>query len=598
MDWIGIALAAFAAILTLVALTAVVVRERRVRQRFQILADLASVSDAGGSLEETFDAICAVLVPDFADFCMIDLIADGRVERAAVRLAKGAWLGVEEGMAARRPSVPDHMIAGSGAASLTPRFYQKMTDDDLRDLADGPRDLELLRRLGPRSAVTVALNARGRVTGALTLGVGWSGRRYRRQHARFAWILSGRVALALDNCGLFADLERAERARAEIAETLQRGLLPSPLPHISGWSVAATYRPAGAHNEVGGDFYDAFKVPGGWMLAIGDVTGRGAHAASIAALVRFTLRAAAVLTGDPVVALDAVNRALLARGDAALCSVAAVVLGDDPLQPLRLAVAGHPPPLLVDGEEVSEVAPTAPVLGAFRDASWATTHSEVQPGQQLVIVTDGIAEAQGPEGRFGEDRLRAELSGSTSPPLAAQRLEGALHSFTGGPLDDDIAILAIERISSELPSPAADMALDDLQMALVERLYDSFNRRDQAGIVAICDEEMEFFPFATAEAIGRNAPYVGPTGLQQYMADVAQVWEELLITPSELERRGERLLVRGRVYARSRELGIRDVPGAWIWEVREGRFVRGEVLADPEQAVVRFAAAEPQSSLG
>ncbi|HKB52032.1 MAG TPA: SpoIIE family protein phosphatase [Solirubrobacterales bacterium] len=599
MGWIGTAEIAFAVFVGLAALLAVlVVRERKARRHFQILAAMAAVSDAGGSLEETFDAICAVLVPDFADFCMIDLIADdGQVERAAVRLAPGAWLGVEEGMAGRRPSVPGHMVAGSGAASLEPRFYEKMTDDDLRELADGTRDLELLRRLGPRSAVTVALNARGRVTGALTLGVGWSGRRYRREHARFAWILSGRVALALDNCGLFADLERAERARAEIAETLQRGLLPSPLPHIPGWSVAATYRPAGAHNEVGGDFYDAFKVPGGWMLVIGDVTGRGAHAASIAALARYTLRTAAVLTGDPVAALDTVNRALLARGDAALCSVAAVVLGDDPLQPVRLAVAGHPPPLLVEGEEVSEVAPSDPVLGAFPDAEWAISRSEVQPGRQLVIVTDGIAEAQGPEGRFGEDRLREELSSASNPALATQRLEGALHSFTGGSLDDDVAILAIERISSEPLPPSADMALDDRQMGLVESLYDSFNRRDEAGIAAICDEEMEFFPLATAEAIGREAPYVGPAGLQEYMADVAQVWEELLITPSGLERRGECLLVRGRVYARSRELGIRDVPVAWIWEVRSDRFVRGEAFPDPEQAVARFAAGEPQSSL-
>jgi serine phosphatase RsbU (regulator of sigma subunit) len=599
MGWVGTAEIAVAGFALLAAFAAVlVVRERRARRRFRILADIASVSDAGGSLEETFDAICDVLVPDFADFCLIDLIGDdGHVERAAVRLARGAWLGVEEGLAARRPSLPGHMVTGGGSASLTPRFYQKMSDDDLRELADGSRDLELLRRLGPRSAVTVALNARGKVTGALTLGVGWSGRRYRREHARFAWILSGRVALALDNCGLFADLERTERARAEIAETLQHGLLPPPLPHIPGWSVAATYRPAGAHNEVGGDFYDAFKVPGGWMLVVGDVTGRGARAASIAALARYTMRTAALLTGDPVTALDTVNRALLARGEVALCSVAAVVLPDDPLEPVQLAVAGHPPPLLVDGELVSEAAPSDPVLGAFAGAEWAISRSQVEPGRQLVIVTDGIAEAQGPEERFGEGRLREQLSGATNPALATQRLEGALSSFAGGALDDDIAILAIERGSSEPPSPAADLALDGRMMALVERLYESFNRRDVTGIVGICDEAMGFFPFGTAEAIGRDAPYVGPAGLQEYMADVAKVWEELLITPSELERRGESLLVRGRVYARSRELGIRDVPVAWIWGVREGRFVRGEVFSDPEQAAARFAAAEPQSSL-
>jgi serine phosphatase RsbU (regulator of sigma subunit)/ketosteroid isomerase-like protein len=593
MGWIG-ASEVVAALAILVGATVVVLllRERRVRRRFRILAEIAAVSDAGGSLEETYDAICGILVPQLADFCLIDLISDGKVERAAVRLAPGAWLGVEEGIAGRRPSVPGHMVAGSGVASLAPRFFEKMTYDDLRELADGPRDLELLRRLEPRSAVTVALNARGRVTGALTVGVAWSGRRYRRADAHFVWVLSGRVALALDNCGLFADLERAERARTEIAETLQRGLLPSPLPHIPGWSVAATYRPAGAQNELGGDFYDAFKVPGGWMLAIGDVTGRGARAAAIAAEARHTLRTAAALTGDPVVALATLNRALLARGDSALCSVALVALGEDPLRPARVAVAGHPPPLLLEGEEVSEVASADAVLGAFSDASWGTAECEIRAGQQLVTVTDGIAEARGAEGRFGEARLRERLIGASSPALVAQRLEGALHTFTGGAFDDDVTILAVSRTSSAVPDGAGPAAaMEGPEMALVERLYGSFNRRDEAGIVAACDERMEFSPTPTAGAVGREAPYVGAAGLHAYLEDVAQIWEELLITPSELERRGTTLLVRGRVYARSRELGLRDMPVAWIWELDGDRFVRGEVFPDPALAESRHAAA-------
>jgi ketosteroid isomerase-like protein len=138
--------------------------------------------------------------------------------------------------------------------------------------------------------------------------------------------------------------------------------------------------------------------------------------------------------------------------------------------------------------------------------------------------------------------------------------------------------------------------MSDLQLALVEQLYGCFNRRDEDGIVDLCDEQMEFFPVVTAEAVGRDAPYSGRSGLRDYLADIAEIWEELQITPSQVDRRGDRLLVRGRVYARSRDLGIRDVPVAWIWEVREDRFVRGEVFPDPEQAVARFAAAESQSS--
>jgi ketosteroid isomerase-like protein len=81
---------------------------------------------------------------------------------------------------------------------------------------------------------------------------------------------------------------------------------------------------------------------------------------------------------------------------------------------------------------------------------------------------------------------------------------------------------------------------------------------------------------------------VGPEGLSEYLADTAQVWEELHVTPGEMEVAGEHLLVRGRVYARSRELGIRDMPAAWIWQVRDGSFVRGEVFPDPSSAAERF----------
>jgi serine phosphatase RsbU (regulator of sigma subunit) len=92
------------------------------------------------------------------------------------------------------------------------------------------------------------------------------------------------------------------------------------------------------------------------------------------------------------------------------------------------------------------------VLGAFDDAEWEIARSEVDPGQQLVVVTDGITEAQGPAGRFGEERLREQLRGASNPALAVQRLERSLHDFTEGRLDDDVAIIAIARASEASPA--------------------------------------------------------------------------------------------------------------------------------------------------
>ena len=396
-----------------------------------------------GSLEETLEAICNVIVPELADFCMIDVIEDERVRRVAVQAGRPRRRG-EAAQQARGPRC--RRRCQRGAASAGAALLRTVSREDLRELAADEEDLEFLRGLGVRSAITVALKARGRVTGTLTVGVGPSGRRYRRADAHFAWILSGRVALALDNCGLFADLERAERARAEIAETLQRGLLPPPLPHIPGWSVAAMYRPAGAENEVGGDFYDVFRIADGWMLVIGDVTGRGARAAAVTALARYTLRTAAALTGDPVMALRDAQPRAASPAATSLCSVVALAIGEDPAEPVRLAVAGHPPPLLVDGEEVPRSPPPTPCSVPSPTAA-GRSPTALEPGQQLVVVTDGVTEARGRPSASAR-RGCGRAGGRHRSRQVVQRVEGALQEFTGGVLDDDIAMLVSPRADS------------------------------------------------------------------------------------------------------------------------------------------------------
>lgn len=582
---ISAAAVALVAVLVATVITALsVVQVRRVNRRFQVLDEIARVADDDASLDETLAALGAIIVPELGDFCTIDVIESGRVRRAATRADGPDAAEVEAKLAARTPALQAEMADAATHERQAPIFFEYVGETDLREVAVDEEDFEFLRSMRIRSGVTVELRARGRPTGLLTYGVSHSGRHLRSADVNLASVLAGRVALALDNAGLFSDLERSERERTEIAETLQRGLLPPPLPHTPGWSLAATYRPAGAENEIGGDFYDAFRITGGWMVVIGDVTGRGAHAAAVTAHARYTLRTAAALTGDPVVALRTLNRELLARRGTALCSVAAMAVSDDASLPVRLAIAGHLPPLLVDGGSVSEAAEPAPVLGAFAEESWKVEETTLEPGQQLVVVTDGVTEALGGEERFGEERLRAELAGITSPARAAQRIELALHEFTGGTLDDDAAIVALAPASADAgPAP-------EVEQELVERLFAAFNRRDLDEITELCDAGMGFFPAGTAQEIGREAPYVGPDGLQEYLADVERVWDELLINPKTAERHDDSLLVRGRVYARSRPLGIRDVPVAWIWELRDGVFTRGEVFPDPEEAIRRLAA--------
>jgi serine phosphatase RsbU (regulator of sigma subunit)/ketosteroid isomerase-like protein len=576
---------ALALVVVAVVATVSTAKVRQVNRRFRMLDEISRVADEGSTLDETLEAIAEIIVPVMGDICAIDVIEGERVRRAALKVDGPDSEAIAARLLARGPRMQAQVASDAARERQEPFHFEMRGDEDYRKYAEDEEDFEFLRGLGVYSGVTIELRARGRPTGVLTISVGPSGRRFDESDVHFVSILAGRVALALDNAGLFSDLARSEQERAEIAETLQRGLLPPPLPHIPGWSLAAMYRPAGVENQIGGDFYDAFRIAGGWMVVIGDVTGRGAHAAAVTAHARYTLRTAAALTGDPVVALRTLNRDLLARSGTALCSVAAMAIAEDRAEPVRLAVAGHPPPLLVDGDTVTEAGAPAPILGAFPEDGWSVEAIAVGPEQQLVVVTDGITEATGAAGRFGENRLRAVLAGVSSPARAAQEIEAALHEFTGGELEDDAAILAVAPASADV-KPALEAEQD-----LIERLYAAFNRRDLEEIVELCDEGLGFFPFGTAEEIGRTAPYVGPVGLTEYLRDVDRAWDELLINPKVVERHGRSLLVRGRVYARSRALGIRDMPVAWIWDVTEGKVIRGEVFRDPEEAVRRLAAA-------
>jgi len=119
---------------------------------------------------------------------------------------------------------------------------------------------------------------------------------------------------------------------------------------------------------------------------------------------------------------------------------------------------------------------------------------------------------------------------------------------------------------------------------LVERLFDAFNRRDVDTVISLCDESVQFRPI-TAEFAGRSGPYNGHEGLRLYFADVAAVWEELLVTPQRVRSHGDVILVTGRVYARGRGRGIRDLPAAWVWRRRCDLLREGTVYASLDDAL-------------
>jgi sigma-B regulation protein RsbU (phosphoserine phosphatase) len=207
------------------------------------------------------------------------------------------------------------------------------------------------------------------------------------------------------------------------------------------------YLPAGELSEVGGDFYDVFHGPDGWMLIVGDMVGQGAEAATLSSLARYTLRAAAELTGDPVRAVEHLNAVLRGQPGVPLCSAVCARLDERPDDGARLSLAGagHPPPMLVRGEEVAPVGCPGTIAGAFDDGEWSACEVELRRGDVLVLYTDGVLDAVGAHDRYGEPRLRAalaELRGSVDERVAglAERLE----AFRDGARRDDLTVLMLE----------------------------------------------------------------------------------------------------------------------------------------------------------
>lgn len=247
----------------------------------------------------------------------------------------------------------------------------------------------------------------------------------------------------------------AARKQAEVSEaharrlamTLQQSLIPPSVPAIPGLELGAAYRPAGTGADVGGDFYDFFRVTRSeWCIVVGDVCGKGPAAATVAALARYTIRGAAMESNDIAEGLQTLNSTLLLDGNGDMCTaLVARISRAAGRHTVKMAAAGHPVPLLVD--EAGTVAPAGRhgvLLGAFEDADHRSDRLELRGGT-LVMFTDGVVEARRGEEFFGDGafpKLLAAQHGLPPPELAALIADSAT-TFQDGPNRDDIAVVVL-----------------------------------------------------------------------------------------------------------------------------------------------------------
>lgn len=251
------------------------------------------------------------------------------------------------------------------------------------------------------------------------------------------------------------ELEASRERFRSLARTLQESLLPPDLPQIPGVEIAARYHPAGDGSEIGGDFYDVFQIDEHeWCAVIGDICGKGAAAARLTALARYTLRAAAARSRKIDRNLAELNTALFAQAErdrernehrfatATVLRFRAIEGG----VAVRAASAGHPPPVLVRADgTVDELACHGGLLGTFEEITVSPAEVVLTPSEVLVMYTDGVTEGRRDGELFGDERLRRLLArqrGCTASALA-EAIEDAVLSFQDGIARDDIAVLTL-----------------------------------------------------------------------------------------------------------------------------------------------------------
>jgi PAS domain S-box-containing protein len=469
---------------------------RRAQRTLQVFSELGRALSASLEVQATLDAVMHVVVPEFADWAIINLADEnGDLRVAAIshrdetkRAALATQLGKVYASGRVTSGAPEALRSGA------PLLYESATRADAAKIVT-PEVLDVFWDVGFSSVLVAPLIVGTGARGTLNVAMFESMRRFRTDDVDFFQELARRIAPAIANAELF------ERERL-VARSFQDAALPATLPSVPACTFSAIYEAGRAEALIGGDWYDAFSLADGRIvLSIGDVAGSGLQAAVTMANMRQAIRGVAYVHPDPVLMLEAADLAL--RSESPDRFVTAFVAVIDPIEDsISFTTAGHPPPLLRTpaGEIVALEASGLP-LGLREHTGFASVSRALEPGSTLVLYTDGLIEST----HDMDEGYRRLYGAIGDPPVLAGGNPAARirDSVLIEGSRDDVAILCVRYSGVTLERYRVDVRIAAESARFSRRLVAELKRCGYAGDAIVSAE------IVLAELIGnlvRHAP--------------------------------------------------------------------------------------------
>jgi PAS domain S-box-containing protein len=444
-------------------------------------------------LNVTLRQVAETLVPQFADHCFVDLFhGDSLIRRAQLHARgwmpqPGSWPLVGEQVS----YAPGHFCAQAMV-----RLDTVVVDDMEAESLAGAREYADIKFI---SVIAAPLIARGQLLGVMSLALSRLTEREERHYGAddrdFLSAIASRVAVAIDNAMLFEEERRTALA-------FQTSLLPKDPPFVDGLEVAYKYVPAkplethgqGIQTQVGGDWYDIIPLSAGRVgIVIGDVEGRGARAAAVMGQLRAALRAFAQDDKSPAEILRRLDDWVRTLGPAA-AEEHGFAASDPPTvsctymvydawsRTLSFANAGHVPPLLVRGHDVSqlEILDRGVLLGVRgKGVPGLPTYREenryLAPGSTLVFYTDGLIDRRqrvDGNGHYTDAEVMHMLRHAVreSADGSVEQIAEAAETAVPGEIDDDMAVVVVRTSAEDLASWEGQFPAEPIRVSEARRL--------------------------------------------------------------------------------------------------------------------------------